>query len=81
MRKKLVKYIIDNDLKIGFMIDESSTRSKKETLVICLRCELLDSMDASSYFFDIVELQNTTVATIRDAFPNNLQSNGFDNNF
>ena len=51
MRKKLVKYIIDNDLKIGFMIDETSTRSKKEALVICLRCKLPDSMDASSYFF------------------------------
>jgi hypothetical protein len=41
MRKKLDKYIIDNDLKIGFMIDESSTRSKKEALVICLPCNCL----------------------------------------
>jgi hypothetical protein len=53
MRKKLVKYILDNDLKIGFMIDDSSTRSKKEALVICLLCKLPDSMDASSLFIYI----------------------------
>jgi hypothetical protein len=30
---------------------------------------------------NILELQNTTAATIRDVFLNNLQTNGFDNNF
>jgi hypothetical protein len=29
MRKKLVKFIIENDLKIGFVTDESTTISKK----------------------------------------------------
>jgi hypothetical protein len=29
MRKNLVKYITENDLKVGFMIDESTTISKK----------------------------------------------------
>jgi hypothetical protein len=30
MQKNLVKYIIENDLKVGFMIDESTTVGKKK---------------------------------------------------
>jgi hypothetical protein len=30
MRKNLVKYIIENDPKLGFMIDESAAISKKK---------------------------------------------------
>jgi hypothetical protein len=29
MRKNLFKYVIENNLKVGFMIDESTTISKK----------------------------------------------------
>jgi hypothetical protein len=59
MRKNLVKYIIENDLKVGFMKDKSTTISKKGALVICLHCGLPESMDASSFFFDLIELDNT----------------------
>jgi hypothetical protein len=41
------------------MIDESTTINKKEALVISLRCRLPESMDASSFFFDLIELDNT----------------------
>jgi hypothetical protein len=54
MRKNLVKYVIENDLKVGFMIDKSTTVSKKEALVICLHSRLPESTDASSFFFDLI---------------------------
>ncbi|XP_065640484.1 E3 SUMO-protein ligase KIAA1586-like [Hydra vulgaris] len=37
IRTKLVKYILHNGNKVGFMIDESTTMSKKSALSICLR--------------------------------------------
>jgi hypothetical protein len=59
MRNNFVKYIIENDLKVGFMIDESTTISIKEALVICSHCRLPESTDASSFFFELTELDNT----------------------
>jgi hypothetical protein len=59
MQKNLVKYIIENNLKVGFMIDESTTISKKKrALVICLHYRLPESVDTSSFFFDLIELDN-----------------------
>jgi hypothetical protein len=58
MRKNFVKYIIENDLNVGFMTDESTTISKKQALVICLRCKLPGSTVASSFFFDLIVLNN-----------------------
>jgi hypothetical protein len=78
MQKNLVKYIIENNLKVGFMIDESTTISKKkEALVICLCCSLPESMDTSSFFSDLIELENTRTASIVEMFLSNLHSNGF----
>jgi hypothetical protein len=62
------------------MIDESATISKKDTLVICLRCRLPESTDASS-FFHLIELDNTRNASIVEMFLCNLHSNGFEDEF
>jgi hypothetical protein len=58
MQRNLVKYIIESDLNVGFMIDESMAISKKQTLVICLCCRLPGSFDTGSFFFDLTELDN-----------------------
>jgi hypothetical protein len=78
MRKNLVKYMIENDLTVGFMIDESATISEKDALVICLRCRLPEYTDTSSFFFDLIELDNTRAASIVEMCPS---SNGFEDEF
>jgi hypothetical protein len=75
------KYIIENDLKVGFMIDESTTISIKEALVICLRCGLPESTDTSSFFFDSIELDNIRAAFTVEMFLSNLHSDGFEDEF
>jgi hypothetical protein len=81
MRKNLVKYLIENDLKVGIMIDESTTISKKEALVICLLCRLPESTDTSRFFFDLTESDNTRAAFVVEMFLSNLHSNGFEDEF
>jgi hypothetical protein len=63
------------------MIDESTIVSKKEALVICLCCRLPESTDVSSFFSDLIELDNTRAASIVEMFLSNLHSNGFEDEF
>uniref|UniRef100_H3AKH7 HAT C-terminal dimerisation domain-containing protein n=1 Tax=Latimeria chalumnae TaxID=7897 RepID=H3AKH7_LATCH len=81
MRRKLVESVISNDLKIGFMIDESTTASKKAALVICMKVVFTNSDEASSMFFDLVQLADTTASTIHDTFLQALYDNGFTQEF
>ena len=50
MRTKLVKYILHNNNKVGFMIDESTTMSKKSALPICLRVNIPEINIVNSIF-------------------------------
>uniref|UniRef100_H3A966 HAT C-terminal dimerisation domain-containing protein n=1 Tax=Latimeria chalumnae TaxID=7897 RepID=H3A966_LATCH len=81
MRRKLVESVISNDLKIGFMIDESTTTSKKAALVICMKVVFTNSDEASSMFFDLAQLADTTASTIHDTFLWALYDNGFTREF
>jgi hypothetical protein len=55
-RKSWSKSIPKNDLKVGFMVNESTTLSKKTALVILLHVKLPDLTDVSNFIFDTVEL-------------------------
>jgi hypothetical protein len=46
---------LENYFKVTFMVDESTTISKKTVLVICLHLKLPDLTDASNFFFDIAD--------------------------
>ncbi|RXM99424.1 hypothetical protein EOD39_11558 [Acipenser ruthenus] len=81
MRRKLVESVISEDLKIGFMIDKSTTVSKKASLVICMKVVFPKSDEASSMFFVLVQLADTTASTILDTFRQALYDNGFTREF
>ncbi|XP_065650267.1 E3 SUMO-protein ligase KIAA1586-like [Hydra vulgaris] len=81
MRTKLVKYILHNDNKVGFMIDESTTMNKKSALSICLRVNIPEINIVNSIYFDLIELTNTKVSSIANSFICALHDFGFDNNF
>ncbi|XP_065671985.1 E3 SUMO-protein ligase KIAA1586-like [Hydra vulgaris] len=81
MRTKLVKYILYNDNKVGFMIDESTTMSKKSALSICLRVKIPEINIVNSIYFDLIELTNTEASSIANSFICALHDFGFDNNF
>jgi hypothetical protein len=60
------------------MRERSTSISEKEALVICLPFRL---SDAVSFFFDLIELDNTQAVCILEMFLSNLHSNGFEDEF
>ena len=50
MKKKISETIIENNLKMSIMIDESTTVSKKSALVMCLRCSFSAYDEPVSFF-------------------------------
>jgi hypothetical protein len=63
---RLFQSIGDLGLKIGVMIDESTTSSKKTGLVICIRTVFPDSPEPSTLFCFLVDLNNTSASTTSD---------------
>jgi len=43
-------------------------------LVICLRCAFSENSEIMSFFWDLVELNHTKAAVIKDAIFNHLRS-------
>lgn len=76
MRLKLCKDIVNNKRKLCIIVDESTTLSDKIMLVICLRTAIANDEDIITFFFDIVELHNTTADTILLAITNHLSKYG-----
>ncbi|XP_065645708.1 E3 SUMO-protein ligase KIAA1586-like [Hydra vulgaris] len=79
MRTKLVKYILHNDIKVGFMIYH--TMSKKSALSICLKVNIPEINIVNSIYFDLIELTNIEASSIANSFICALHNFGFDNNF
>jgi hypothetical protein len=67
MMNKIAQYIIEHNIKISVMVDESTTVSRKSVLVIRLRCTLNEDDPPLSFFWDLVELENTTAAGIKNS--------------
>lgn len=81
MRKTICKDIIEFQRKICVIVDESTTLSKKTMLVICLRTTIGSSEDLVTFFFDIVELNETSAESITNAITSNLSSYGMTYDF
>lgn len=81
MRQKVVKEIVHKQLKIGIMIDESTSVSKKCALVICVRVHFEKANEATSVFLDLVELNETTAAEVVSTLLKTLSAHGFDDSY
>jgi hypothetical protein len=79
VRRNFVKGVVEDDLKVGFMIGESTAIIEKEAVVICLHCRLLASMGTSGFFFDIIELDNIQATAVFKMLLINLCHVGFEN--
>lgn len=81
MRKKICKDIVDNRRKLCIIVDESTTISNKTMLVICLRAAIAHEDDIITFFFDIIELQNTSASTIYTAIIDDLSKYGINHEY
>jgi hypothetical protein len=64
MKMHLFQSIIKMDFKIGVMIDEPTTLSKKIAIVMCIRTVFPNSSEPSTFLCDVVELNNMSASTI-----------------
>lgn len=65
LKKIICNDIVKNNRKICIIVDESATLSQKTMLVICLRTAISDNN--ITFFFDIIELSNTSADSIKYA--------------
>ncbi|XP_067937031.1 E3 SUMO-protein ligase KIAA1586-like [Watersipora subatra] len=79
MRGVLVGHIIQNQSKISVMIDESSTVSNEEGLVIHLRACVDDI--STTLFLDLVHLKTADAKSIVDCLIQTLSNHGFDHSY
>ena len=78
MKKKISETIIENNLKMSIMIDESTTVSKKSALVMCLWCSFSADDEPVSFFGELIELEATIAKAIMKACLDNLKSYGIE---
>lgn len=81
MRKKLCLDLLHNKRKICIIVDESTTLSQKSMLVICLRSAVSNNNDVITYFFNIIEVQNTSANSIKTAILTDLYAHGLTDDF
>lgn len=81
MRKKLAKCITENETKLCILVDESTTLSKKSMLVVCLRCAIGELGEINTFFFDIVELNNTSAISVKGSMLQALEKYGINFEF
>lgn len=85
MKNAICKNIIDNKRKISVLIDESTTLSKKTTLVVVIRSNFEDSSSnlERTYVFnlDLIELTDSTAENITKDLLICLNKYGFDQTF
>lgn len=74
MKKIICNDIIEHERKICIIVNESTTISQKTMLVICLRTAIADNN--ITFFFDIMELSNTSVDSIKNTIISNLAMYG-----
>jgi hypothetical protein len=77
MKMHLFQSIIELDLKIGLMINKSTTLSKKTVLVIYIKTVFPDSSEPSTFFCSLVEVNDMSASTILDSLLRCLQKHGF----
>lgn len=81
MRKKLDKCITKNRRKLCILVDESTTLSKKSMLVVCLRSAIGELDEINTFFFYIVELNNTSALSVKGSILQLLEKYGINFDF
>lgn len=85
MKSTICKNIIENKKKISILIDESTTLSKKSTLVVVIRTYFEDAssdlLDTYVFNLDLIELTNTNAENITNDLLTCLNKYGFDQAF
>lgn len=78
MKKNVVKELVQSKSKISLIIDESTTISKKTTLIVYVRCciEGVGMNSAINLFLDLVELEKVTAEGVFDSLLQCLYSYG-----
>lgn len=82
MKKIICQEIILKKMKLSVLVDESTTLSRKTTLVVVLRT-YFETFPGEPYTFnlDLIELSSTSAEHITIALLNCLNTHGFDQTF
>jgi hypothetical protein len=76
MRKKIVQNLLDNNIRISVLVDESTTISNNPVLVLCLRYAMSCNSSVQTFLWDLIELPAATAASIQEAILTNLDCHG-----
>ena len=77
MKQRICTEILEGNGKISVLIDESTTLSKKSTLIVYLKCQSVKFEEPHFIFLDLIELQMGTAAAITEALLSCLSKYGF----
>lgn len=76
MRQKLVANVCKANHKFSILIDESTTLSRKTTLIVYMRSCVAEATEPVTFFLDLIELERTTAQCIMEALIECLLSFG-----
>jgi Domain of unknown function (DUF4371) len=79
MRKKLCNTIIQSGAKIAIIVDESTTVSAKSVLILYLRSYICGKV--TTFFLDLIELENSDALSMTTYLKSCLKSHGFTENY
>lgn len=79
MRKNVCRTLTQADMRFSILIDESTTFSKKSTLIIYIRIILLDAdiLKPINLFLDLIELSSLNALSIFNSLLLCLENHGF----
>lgn len=78
MKQRICTEILKVNGKISVLIDESTTLSKKSTLIVYLKCQSIRFEEPHFIFLDLVELRMGTAEAITEVLLSCLLKYGFD---
>ncbi|KAK5647935.1 hypothetical protein RI129_002827 [Pyrocoelia pectoralis] len=93
MRKTILKKMVENKSKLALLIDESTSVSKCTVLVVCIRAFIPNTNEngnnttfnseitCTTFFLDLIELENTTSLNILNSLLSCLEKHGFTNDY
>lgn len=68
--------MLENKRKICIIVDESTSLSQKTMLVICMRAAVANNNEVITFFFNIIEVENTSADYIKKAILTDLSKYG-----
>jgi len=76
MRKKLLDNIVSMKPSISVLIDESTSLSQKTCMIVYIRCSFDLTTQPTTFFLDLIELEDTTAEGITTALLDCLDKHG-----